>query len=179
MSKMTRKQNVTLLVAVMTVVLAGTVGIGNTYATSSTAGLGTAKITPGQAATIGINYIGAQPSDLVTVDFDDEDGTYLYGVEIHKDGKEFDVKVDPQSGNVITVEEGPIETSEDETDDVETDDDTETNDGASVSDGDGETDDDTETNDGASVSDGDGETDDDTESDDDNIEEENESDDDN
>jgi len=130
------------VIASISVLIVGFFGLSNSLATNSNMDqLQAVKITPEQAATIGLDYIGAQSSQLVTVDFDQEDGVYLYGVEIHKDNKEFDVKVDPQTGQVKTVEVGPIDASE--------------------SDGDGETDDDTETNDGKSVSDGDGETNDD------------------
>lgn len=163
--KRIKKHHVAFVIATVAVLMAGTSALGTSFAANPNAGLESAKITPGQAATIGINYVGAQPSQLVTVDFDNQDGVYLYGVEIQKDGKEIDVKVDPKSGQVVNVESEPIGADE-------TNDDTETNDNKSVSDGDGETNDGpTHANDGKTVSDGDGETDDDT--DNDNIQEEN------
>lgn len=135
--KRIKKQHLAYVIIGVSILAAGSIGLSSSFATDSNIDqLQATKITPGQAATIGINYIGAQPSQLVTVDFDQEDGIYLYGVEIHKDGKEFDVKVDPQTGDVKKVEVDPIDTSEDETNDA-----TETNDGKSISDGDGETDD--------------------------------------
>ena len=140
--KIAQKRYVAFFAAVMTVLMVGAVSAGDSFAASPASSLASAKITPGQAATIGVNYIGALPSQLVTVDYDNEDGEFLYGVEIHKDGKEFDVKVDPRSGNVLRVEEDSIEAKENESEDN-----AESNDGKSVSDGDGETNDDNETED--------------------------------
>ena len=136
--KIAQKRHVAFFAAAMAVLMVGAAGVGDSFAAISPASLAFAKITPGEAVTIGVNHIGAQPSQLVTVDYDSEDGNYLYGVEIHKDGSEFDVKVDPRSGKVVKVEEDPTETAENED---------ESNDGKSVSDGDGETNDDNETDD--------------------------------
>ncbi len=128
---------------ILSLITAGSLGLSSSFATDSNMDqLEAVKITPEQAATIGLNYIGAQSSQLVTVDFDQENGVYLYGVEVHKDGKEYDVKVDPQTGEVKKVEVGPIGVTESDDDGEIDDDDTETNDGKSVSDGDGETNDD-------------------------------------
>lgn len=157
MSKITQKQNIAIMAAVMAVLITGTVSIGNSYATDSTAGLATAKITPGDAATIAVNYIGAQPSDLVKVDLDKENGTYVYSVEIIKGDQEFDVELDPQTGQVLLVEQETVGT---ETDDDGTDNDVETDDDDEVDD---DMDDDEETED-----DDDDEIDDDDEVDDDN-----------
>ena len=135
--KIAQKRYVAVFAAAMTVLMVGAVGVGDSFAASPASSLASAKITPGQAATIGVNYVGALPSQLVTVDYDNQDGKFLYGVEIHKDGKEFDVKVDPRSGKVLRVEEDSIEAEENESEDN-----AESNDGTSVSDGDGETNDD-------------------------------------
>ena len=137
-----KKQHLALLVTAIAVMIVGISSLSNSFETSSTKQY-TPTISKETAANIAANYLGASPSQVNQIELDNENGIHMYSVEIIKDNLENDVKVDPQTGEVKGVEQGPIE----------------------VSDGDGETDDDandeTETNDGKSVSDGDGETNDD------------------
>ena len=137
--KRIKKLHLALLVAAIAVMVVGISSLSNSYEANSTY---TPKISNETAAKIAVSYLGAQPSQVTQIELDNENGVHLYSIEIIKDNLENDVKIDPQTGEVKGVEQGPIETSDGETDD-DTNGDIETNDGKSVSDGDGETDDDT------------------------------------
>lgn len=137
-----KKQHIVMLVTAIAVMIVGISSLTNSFETSSTKQY-TPAISAETAANIAVSYLGASPSQVNQIELDNENGVHMYSIEIIKDNLENDVKVDPQTGQVIRVEQGPIEGSDD---DGETDDDTngetETNDGKSVSDGDGETKDD-------------------------------------
>ncbi len=85
-----------------------------------------AKVTPDQARDTAMKHVSAQPSDVKSVELDDENGQLVYSVEIAKAGQSSDVKVDAISGQVAYVEQA----EDDEfADDGEIDDnDAETND---------------------------------------------------
>ncbi|MGI0055978.1 MAG: PepSY domain-containing protein, partial [Nitrosarchaeum sp.] len=104
-----------------------------------------AKISPQTATEIAISHLSTQASNLVKVDLDYENGVHTYSVEFIIGDQAVSVEIDPQTGQVLLVEQEPVGTldvQDNETGDGETNDDTETNDGTSISDGDGETNDD-------------------------------------
>ncbi|MGI0056736.1 MAG: PepSY domain-containing protein [Nitrosarchaeum sp.] len=122
MNQKLRKQKLAILAAGIAAVVAGSSVFGISYAANSNEQY-TAGIEPKTAANIAIQYISAQPSNLVKVDLDKESGIYVYSVEIIKGDQEFDVKVDPQTGEVKKVEQELYNPSDP---DYESDDDEET-----------------------------------------------------
>ena len=98
----------------MVVAIVGVISIGSSYASRSTSESAPAKITPEAAATIAINYLRTQPSNLVTVDNDNENGSFIYSVEFIIGDQAVSVEIDPQTGKVLVVEQEPVGTSDKE-----------------------------------------------------------------
>lgn len=145
-----QKRQMSVFVAIMAIAIVGTISIGSSYAASSNPDQYVAHISPKIAANIAINHLSTQPSNLVKVDLDNENGVHVYSVEFIISNQEVSVEIDPQTGEVLKVEQHPVETSNTESDasdepdtgDGETaDDNTESNEPA-TGDGDGETADD-------------------------------------
>ena len=152
--KRIKKQHLAVIIASIAVLIAGTSFMSSSFATSSHPDQYVAKISSQTAADIAVQNIGAQPSNLVKVDLDNENGSFVYSATIVKGDQEFDVKVDPQTGQILNVEQDLVGTDTSD----ETDNDADTNDGKSVSDGDGETADDNTASNEPAAGDGDGET---------------------
>lgn len=110
--------------AIIAIAIVGAISIGNSYAASSNSGLASAKITPGDAATIAINHLGTQPSNLVGVDMDKEGNSFIYSADFIIGDQNVSVEIDPQTGNILKVEEEPVGTP-DTADDVDEDNDNE------------------------------------------------------
>ena len=108
----------------MAIAIVGAISIGNPYAASSNSGLTSAKITPVDAATIAINHLGTQPSNLVEVDMDKEHGSFIYSVDFIIGDQEVSVEIDPQTGEILAVEQEPVG-APDTDDDVDEDNDDE------------------------------------------------------
>ena len=122
MVKKIQKQHLILFASILAVAIVGAIGLGSSYAVRSES---SAKITPEEAATIAINHLGAQQSNLVTVDKDKENGSFIYSVELIIGDEAVSVEIDPQTGKVLVVEREPVGTSDQEG----TDDDSEQEDG--------------------------------------------------
>ena len=100
--------------SIMVVAIVGVISIGSSYATRSTSESASAKITPEDAATIAISYLGAQPSNLITVDKDKQNDSFIYSVELVIGDKAISVEIDPQTGQILAVEQEPVGTSDEE-----------------------------------------------------------------
>ena len=109
--------------AVIAVAIVSAVSIGSSYAASSTSTLASAKITPSDAATIAINHLGTEESNLVKVDMDKENGSFLYSVEFIIGDQEVSVEIDPQTGEILVVEQEPVGTPDTDDDGDEDDED--------------------------------------------------------
>ena len=99
--------------SIMVVAIVGVISIGSSYAARSASEF-TSKITPEEAATIAINHLGAQPSNLVIVDKDKQNDSFIYSVEFIIGDQAVSVEIDPQSGKVLVVEQEPAGTSDTE-----------------------------------------------------------------
>jgi uncharacterized membrane protein YkoI len=159
------KEQVGIVVAVAAIAL-GMFTVGNSYATGSLWGMGSAQISIDEATAIGIAHLQTESDNLVGIAMEKDDESFIYNLEFEIEDQEVSVEIDPHTGEILSVDEEPLGAESEDVNDIdgidgETNDDVEANDGLSVSDGDGETNDDVEANDGLSVSDGDGETNDD------------------
>lgn len=103
-----QKRHIGVFVAIMTIAIVGAISIGNSYAASSSSCLASAKITPGVAATIAINHLGTQPSNLNEVDMDQENGSCIYSVDFVIGDQDVSVEIDPQTGEILVVEQEPV-----------------------------------------------------------------------
>lgn len=99
--------------SIMVVAIVGVISIGSSYAARSASEF-TSKITPEEAATIAINHLGAQPSNLVIVDKDKQNDSFIYSVELIIGDKAISVEIDPQTGQILAVEQEPVGTSDQE-----------------------------------------------------------------
>lgn len=134
-----QKERIGILASVAVIAI-GMFAVGNSYATGSLWGIGSAQISIDEAAAIGISNLKTDSSNLKAISMERDEESFIYDLEFEIGDQEVSVQVDPQSGEVLDVEQNPLDVEMD--DDVEIDDDVEANDGNSVSDGDGETDDD-------------------------------------
>lgn len=107
-----------IFVAIMAIAVVGAIGIGNSYAASPTF-----KITPEIASTIAINHLGVQPSSLVEVDLDRENGSFIYSVDFIVGNQDISVEIDPQTGKILVVEQEPVGTPDTDDDQDDEDDD--------------------------------------------------------
>ncbi len=110
----------------MAVTIVGAISIGNSYANNQDFASTSPKITQGEAAQIAVNHLGTDLSNLVEVDVDKEDGTFLYSVDFIIGDEDVSVEIDPQTGDILTVEKEPVgapDTDDDGDEDNEDDDD--------------------------------------------------------
>ncbi len=140
------KERIGIMVAVVAIAL-GMFTVGSSYAAGSLWGIGSAQISIDEAAAIGIAHLKTESCNLTTISIERDGGSFIYSLEFGTDDQEVSVEIDPHTGEILTVEgeisglssdNGSI--CSDDMEDEESDDD-ETDDGKSVSDGDGETDD--------------------------------------
>ena len=113
MVKKIQKQHLILFASILAVAIIGVISIESSYAARSASEF-TPKITPDEAATIAINHLGAQPSNLVTVDKDKQNDSFIYSVELIIGDKAVSVEIDPQTGQILAVEQEPVGTSDQE-----------------------------------------------------------------
>ena len=113
MVKKIQKQHLILFASILAIAIVGAIGLGSSYAVRSESE-SSAKITPEEAATIAINHLGAQQSNLVTVDKDKENGSFIYSVELIIGDEAVSAEIDPQTGKVLVVEREPVGTSDQE-----------------------------------------------------------------
>ena len=124
LTKRIQKRHIGVFVAVIAVAIVSAISIGSSYAASSTSALASAKITPADAATIAINHLGTEESNLVEVEMDKEHGSFIYSVEFIIGDEEVSVEIDPQTGVILVVEREPVG-APDTDDDVDEDNDDE------------------------------------------------------
>ncbi len=146
MTKIGHKEQIGIVIAVAAIAL-GMFTVGSSYATGSLWGIGSAQISIDEAAAIGIAHLKTESCNLTSISIEKDGESFIYSLEFGPDDQEVSVEIDPHSGEILNVE-GDISalqsdngsTCSDDMEDEESDD--ESNDGESVSDGDGETDDD-------------------------------------
>ena len=103
-----QKRYLGIIAAVMTVVMVGAIGIGTSYANNQDFASTSPKITQGDAIQIAVNQLGTDISNLVEVDVDKENRTFLYSVDFIIDDQEVSVEIDPQTGDILTIESEPV-----------------------------------------------------------------------
>lgn len=77
-----------------------------------------AKITPEDAKAIALKKVGGE---IKKVELDDENGNVVYSVEIIKDQKELDIKVDAGNGEILSIDDGTDDETESEPNHADTD----------------------------------------------------------
>jgi uncharacterized membrane protein YkoI len=92
----------------MAISIVGAISIGSSYANNQDFASTSPKITQGDAAQIAVNYLGTDLSNLVEVDVDKEDGTFLYSVDFIIGDQDVSVEIDPQTGDILVVESEPV-----------------------------------------------------------------------
>lgn len=140
------KEQVGIVVAVAAIAL-GMFTVGNSYATGSLWGMGSAQISIDEATAIGIAHLQTESDNLVGIAMEKDDESFIYNLEFEIEDQEVSVEIDPHTGEILSVDEEPLGAESEDVNDIdgidgETNDDVEANDGLSVSDGDGETNDD-------------------------------------
>lgn len=103
-----QKKHIGVIAAVLTIAIVGAISIGNSYANNQDFASTSPKITQGEAAQIAVNHLGTDLSNLVEVDVDKEDGTFLYSVDFIIGDEDVSVEIDPQTGDILTVEREPV-----------------------------------------------------------------------
>ena len=142
------KEQVVIVVAVAAIGL-GMFTVGSSYATGSLWGMGSAQISIDEAAAIGITHLKTESDNLIEIAIQKDNESFIYNLDFEIDDKQVSVEIDPHTGEILNVDEEPLEVESDNgsnnADDIKEEhqsDDVEANDGKSVSDGDGETNDD-------------------------------------
>lgn len=127
MTKITsHKEQVGIAVAVAAIAL-GMFTVGSSYATGSLWGMGSTQISIDEAAAIGITHLKTESDNLVGIAMEKDKESFIYNLEFEIEDQEVSVEINPHTGEILSVDEEPLD---------------HTDDGLSVSDGDGETDDD-------------------------------------
>lgn len=108
-----QKRHWGIIAIVMAVVMVGAIGIGNSYAKNQDFASTNPKITQGEATQIAINHLGTDISNLVEVDVDKEDGTFLYSIDFLIDDENVSVEIDPYTAEILVVEREPVGTPDD------------------------------------------------------------------
>jgi uncharacterized membrane protein YkoI len=103
-----QNRHIGFLAAVLAIALVGAIGIGNSYANDPDFASTSPKITKGEAAQIAVNQLGTDMSNLIEVDVDKEDGTFLYSVDFIIGDQEVSVEIDPQTGEILVIESEPV-----------------------------------------------------------------------
>jgi uncharacterized membrane protein YkoI len=142
------KEQVGIVIAVAAIAL-GMFTVGSSYATGSLWGMGSTQISIDEAAAIGIAHLKTESDNLTGIAMEKDDESFIYNLEFEIEDQQVSVEIDPHTGEILNVNEEPLEVESDNgsnnTDDIKEEhqsDDVEANDGKSVSDGDGETNDD-------------------------------------
>ena len=133
MNHTSHKERIVIGVAVAAIAL-GMFTVGSSYAAGSLWGIGSAQISIDEAAAIGIAHLKTESSNLSAISVEKDGESFIYSLEFNIGTQEVSVEVDPHTGEILNVDDGLA--------DAETNDDMQSNDGRSVSDGDGETNDD-------------------------------------
>ncbi|MFB5598207.1 MAG: PepSY domain-containing protein [Nitrosopumilaceae archaeon] len=115
-----QKRHLGIIAAAMAVVIVGAIGLGNSYANNQDS-ISSFKITKGEAAQIAANHLGTDLSNLVEIDVDKEDGTFLYSVDFIIGDEDVSVEIDPQTGKILVVEKEPVGAPDDDDDDNDED----------------------------------------------------------
>lgn len=110
--KRIQKRHIAALIAGLAILVAGisALNISSAMLPSSNPDQYVARISPETAANIAIYHISAERSNLVEVDLDNENGVHVYSVEFIIDDQEVSVEIDPQTGEVLVVEQEPVGT---------------------------------------------------------------------
>jgi len=103
-----QKKHIGVIAAVLAIAMVGAIGIGTSYANNQDFASTSPKITKGEAAQIAVNHLGTDISNLVEVDVDKEDGTFLYSVDFIIGDQDVSVEIDPQTGDILVVESEPV-----------------------------------------------------------------------
>jgi len=103
-----QKKHIGVIAAVLAIAMVGAIGIGTSYANNQDFASTSPKITKGGAAQIAVNHLGTDISNLVEVDVDKEDGTFLYSVDFIIGDQDVSVEIDPQTGDILVVESEPV-----------------------------------------------------------------------
>ena len=90
-----QKRYLGIIAAVVAVVMVGAIGIGNSYANNQDFASTSPKITQGDAVQIAVDKLGTDISNLVEVDVDKENGTFLYSVDFIIGDQNVSVEIDP------------------------------------------------------------------------------------
>lgn len=142
------KQQIGIVIAIAAIAL-GMFTVGSSYATGSLWGMGSAQISIDEAAAIGIAHLKTESDNLTGIAMEKDDESFIYNLEFEIDDQEVSLEIDPHTGEILSVDEEPMEADSEDANDIgntngenESDDYVEANDGKSVSDGDGETNDD-------------------------------------
>ena len=109
-----QKRHLGIIATVMAVVMIGAVGIGSSYANDPDFASTSPKITRGEAAQIAVNHLETDISNLVEIDVDKEDGTFVYSVDFIIDNEDISVEIDPQTGEILVVEIEPVGAPDDD-----------------------------------------------------------------
>ncbi|TBR09324.1 MAG: hypothetical protein EPO62_05090 [Candidatus Nitrosotenuis sp.] len=134
----TRKTYVASAIAASVLIFA-LVGITNSFATS-TASKGQSQVTPDQAANNVASFLSVDPKTVQVDSMETEHGQNNYRANVEKNGQLFEVKINAETGKIISVAEDQPD-GNNNAEDGETNDDT--TDSTDNGDGDGETNDDT------------------------------------
>jgi uncharacterized membrane protein YkoI len=103
-----QKRHIGIIAAVLAIAMVGAISIGTSYANNQDFASTSPKITKGEAAQIAVDHLGTDISNLVEVDVDKEDGTFLYSVDFIIGDQDVSVEIDPQTGDILVVESEPI-----------------------------------------------------------------------
>lgn len=103
-----QKRYLGIIAAVVAVVMVGAIGIGTSYANNQDFASTSPKITQGEAIQIAVKTLGTDVSNLIGIDVDKENATFLYSVDFIIGDQSVSVEIDPQTGDVLTIESEPV-----------------------------------------------------------------------
>lgn len=103
-----KKQHIGILTAILAIAMVSVIGISTSYANDQDFDSTSPKITKGEATQIAVNKLGTDIANLVEVDVDKENGTFLYSVDFIIGEQEISVEIDPQTGDILAIESEPI-----------------------------------------------------------------------
>lgn len=103
-----QKRYLGIIAAVVTAIIVGAIGIGTSYANNQDFASTSPKITQGDAIQIAVDKLGTDISNLVEVDVDKENGIFLYSVDFIIGDQNVSVEIDPQTGDILTIESEPV-----------------------------------------------------------------------
>ena len=103
-----QKRYLGIIAAVVAVVMVGAIGIRTSYANNQDFASTSPKITQGEAIQIAVKTLGTDVSNLIGIDVDKENATFLYSVDFIIGDQSVSVEIDPQTGDVLTIESEPV-----------------------------------------------------------------------